>query len=70
MLILETELTAGLIWWLSQAHDDGCEALQVRQAGAHVQVTRQGGGDLSDTEQNEVIALLAAHSVSPLQAGE
>lgn len=67
MLIKHTRPTPSLVQWLSAAHDDGAPPLAVEAVGPDLRITRQDGSELSDTEQLEVAALLAAHAVSPLK---
>ena len=67
MLIQRTTLTDGLRRWLRTAHDDGEPQLRVEQAGPDVRVLRASGDELSPTEQDEIVALLAAHEAEPLR---
>lgn len=67
MLIKNTRPTPGLVQWLSAAHDDGARPLAVEAVGPDLRVLRQDGSELSETEQLEVTALLAAHAVAPLK---
>jgi len=73
MLILDTPLTPALKVWLERAADDG-RALSVREVAVDASTGRRGPdievdapGGLTSDEMLEVHALLAAHSVEPLQ---
>jgi hypothetical protein len=65
--IRATILTEALVAWLRRAHDDDTPALRVFSHGETVTVLRHDGADLSETEEIEVRALLAAHQVEPLR---
>lgn len=66
MLIARVRLTPGLRRWLEGAHDDGQPALKVAQVDDHILVTRADGAELSEDEQIEITALLAAHAAEAL----
>lgn len=76
MILHGVTLTPALAAWLRAAHDDGAYPLDVRvirriRGGvdvgpAGIDVTRANGSTLSQTEETEVRALLAAHAVEPL----
>lgn len=67
MIVTHTILTPALRRWLEAGHDDDWPPLLVRQVGESVEVTRADGCELSDREQTEVTALMAAHAVEPLK---
>jgi hypothetical protein len=68
MLIKDTKLTAQLIRWLRQSHDDGQPELAVRYVGTgvhtDVEVLQQDGSEPSETETLEIQARMAAHAVT------
>jgi hypothetical protein len=66
LTIRDTQMTAPLRRWLSESHDDGQLPLVVEQIGVDVAIRRADGSALSDAEEIEIRALLAAHAVLPL----
>jgi len=64
MRILNTQLTARLLRWLEESHDDGHPLLTVVQVNGDITVDRKDGHPLSEAERLEITARLSASTAT------